>query len=316
MPLPLVSVVIPTYNYGHLVGEAVQSVLAQNYSMVEIIVVDDGSTDDTREQLARFEGRIRYHYQPNAGLSAARNTGIGLAKGQLIALLDSDDAFHPQKLAIQETYLAANPDVGLVATTSFSGEPIRWQEIPAGDVPDRRVRLEDVVLKSRFAPSSVLVRRECLDWAGPFDPELKSVEDREMWIRIATHDRMALIDLPLTWYRQTPGSMSRNAAKMEDFESLVLDRAFAMSEVRSNWTLRRKAKALAALAASRRYQGAMQFGTAFRRLWSSFIWWPLPFGLAESVPLLGRVRLAVAMTRQLIGSYTRSAVARPKPAAA
>src|SRR5690349_9691286 len=97
----LLSVVIPSFNYGRFLRETVESVLAQTYSPVEIIVVDDGSTDDTKERLARFEGRIRYIHKANAGLSAARNTGIKHARGDWIAFLDADDLWHRQKLEVQ-----------------------------------------------------------------------------------------------------------------------------------------------------------------------------------------------------------------------
>src|SRR5690242_14754403 len=116
MTSPLVSVVIPAYNYGRFVGEAVDSVLAQSYPHVETIVVDDGSQDDTRERLAHYGNRIRYIYQQNQGLPAARNTGIRHSSGELIAFLDADDTWHPRKLEIQVRCLTDRPDLGLLAT--------------------------------------------------------------------------------------------------------------------------------------------------------------------------------------------------------
>ena len=101
----LISVVIPTYNYGHFVTEAVDSVLAQTYRHYEVVVVDDGSTDDTRARLAPYGDRIRYIHQENQGLSAARNTGIRAARGGVIGLLDSDDKWHPRKLETQAAFL-------------------------------------------------------------------------------------------------------------------------------------------------------------------------------------------------------------------
>lgn len=301
MSQPLVSVVIPTYNYGHLVNEAVDSVLAQTYPNVEIIVVDDGSTDDSRQRLAAYGDRIRYHYQANAGLSAARNTGIELATGELIALLDSDDAFHPRKLEQQVDFLASHPKVGLVGTASFSDEPREWSEMAGFKPAATGVTLDALVMKARFAPSSVLVHRRCFDRAGLFDINLKSVEDRDMWIRIAAQDRVAMLSLPLTWYRQTPGSMSRNAGKMEHFERVVLGRAFEMPQLRQKCWLRRQAFGLVALAAARRYQGSKIYSIATHRLIESILTWPLPYSTDLGVVPLGRCRLLIAILRESLG---------------
>jgi glycosyltransferase involved in cell wall biosynthesis len=269
--------------------------LGQTYPHVEIIVVDDGSTDDTRERLAKYGERIRYHYQPNAGLSAARNTGIGLAKGELIALLDSDDAFHPEKLAIQVQYLAEHPEISLVGSDYFSDEPRQWAKLP--EMPLGRscqiVTLEAIVVRSRFAASSALVRAECFQRVGPFDTTLKSVEDRDMWIRIASRDRIATIHLPLTWYRPTPGSMSRNAARMEHFEQVVLGKAFAMPELRRRWLLRQKALGLAAYSAAFMFRADGDERAAWQRMFSSFMRWPLPIPTDDIVEPFGRVRRLV-----------------------
>src|SRR5437867_1708261 len=115
-PMPKVSIVIPTYNYGRYVVEAVESVLNQSFQDREVIVVDDGSTDDTRERLERFRGRIRYIYQRNKGLPAARNTGIRAARGAYVAFLDSDDLWLPEKLALQVPILDTRQQVGMVYT--------------------------------------------------------------------------------------------------------------------------------------------------------------------------------------------------------
>ncbi|MGH7747450.1 MAG: glycosyltransferase family 2 protein, partial [Candidatus Dormibacteria bacterium] len=114
MPEPTVSVVIPVYNAARFVTEAVDSVLAQTSPPLEIIVVDDGSTDETRARLAPYRGRIQYVLQPNSGTSRARNRALQAACGTLIAFLDADDRWLPEKLAKQLTCLAANPGVDLV----------------------------------------------------------------------------------------------------------------------------------------------------------------------------------------------------------
>src|SRR6516165_447182 len=124
----LVSVVIPTYNYRHFVTDAVASALEQTYQPVEVLVVDDGSRDDTRARLTPYLDRIRYIYQENQGLSAARNTGIRAAKGVWIALLDSDDAWHPRKLETQMEFIRQHPDIGVLGSDSILERPAQWPE--------------------------------------------------------------------------------------------------------------------------------------------------------------------------------------------
>jgi glycosyltransferase involved in cell wall biosynthesis len=276
---PLVSIVIPTYNYGHYVIEAVESALAQTYSAIEIIVVDDGSTDDTRQRLAHYSDRIRYIHQENKGLSAARNTGIAAAKGEYIAFLDSDDAFHPRKTEIQMFHLTHDSDVCMIGTGMFSDEPRVWADYTSGTATMHDVSLEELIMASRFAPSSVVARRECFESAGTFDTNLRSVEDRDMWIRIAARYRIGMIDQALTWYRVTPGSMSRNPERMEQCEDGVLKRAFAtLPQLKGRWLLRRKALSMAAFSAAIMYREAGRTTKALARCFRSLIKWPLSIG--------------------------------------
>jgi glycosyltransferase involved in cell wall biosynthesis len=276
MTSTLVSVVIPTYNYGHFVCEAVESALAQTYPAVEVIVVDDGSKDDTRERLAVYCDRIRYIYQENQGLSAARNTGIREARGDYIAFLDSDDAFHPRKLAIQMGVFASDPTLATVATAAFSCDRPVWETIPDGHVTTRRITLDEIVLTTRFGPSSVITKKACFQSVGDFDTSLRSVEDRDMWIRLAARYPIARVELPLMWYRVSPGSMSRNAERMEQFERVVLDKAFQMPELAGRWRLKRKADSLAAFAAALMYREAGMHRPALGRDVRSLWLWPFP----------------------------------------
>lgn len=317
-PSPLVSVVIPTFNYGHLVGEAVDSVLAQTYPNIEVIVVDDGSTDDTRERLAKYGERIRYHYQPNAGLSAARNTGIGLANGEFIALLDSDDAFHRLKIELQMRCFERQAKMMMIATGNIPDEFPRWQEIARStSIPFREISLRELVLKPRFAPSSVLCRRECFEVVGKFDAAQNPSEDRDMWIRSATFGPIGLIDLPLTWYRLHPNSMSRNALRMEQSEFNVLQKAFSQLPLKSECVLRRRAMGLAAMASARRYQESGEYGIAVRRVLQSCVWWPFCYTAADQVSPLGRLRLLVSIFKQSVmgrkGNSRRRNSFRPLP---
>ena len=115
----IVSVIIPTYNRAKYITSAIDSVLSQTYNNIEIIVVDDGSNDSTREVLYRYGNKIRYVYQENLGVSAARNRGIELSKGEWIAFLDSDDVWFPKKLSVQMEHISERPEIDVHVTNVF-----------------------------------------------------------------------------------------------------------------------------------------------------------------------------------------------------
>ena len=276
---PLVSVIIPTYNYGRFVTEAVESVLAQvlpdgqAYTDYEIIVVDDGSTDDTRERLAPYLDRIRYIYQENRGLSAARNTGIKAARGNFIAFLDSDDLWLPEKLAVQAPVLERDPEVGLLGCAAVGYDEAHQRQA------SREISAEELVVSARFGPGSVVARRECFETCGLFDEELRSAEDRDMWIRIARRWRIVKLSQPLWEYRIHTGSMSFNIEKMKENQVRLLRKTFAYPEFRRRPCLRLQAW-------SRLYYdvGYSYSRMEARRLRSianillSMLLWPGPFG--------------------------------------
>jgi glycosyltransferase involved in cell wall biosynthesis len=301
----LVSVVIPTYNYGRFVPEAVASALAQGYPQVEVIVVDDGSTDDTCERVAPFRDRIRYLYQENRGLSAARNAGIRAARGEIIALLDADDVWHPQKLDVQMRCLAEHPEIDLLASELFTdrrdcwpavGNPFRLKVLP--------LALDDLVYRSRFAPSSTLIRKAALEAAGLFDVGLRCVEDRDLWIRFAARFRVAKLLLPLLWYRVHPLSLSAAAARMEEHERRVLLRAFTEVEaLRGRPLFWRKARGYAAFNAAHAYRDAGRWLPAAARILRSFLLWPLPFGRGDAEVSCARVRLLVVLLLRVLGLF-------------
>lgn len=297
---PTVSVVIPTFNHERFVSDAIDSALSQTYPNTEVIVVDDGSTDNTRSRLLSYNTRIRYHYQPNAGLSAARNTGISLAHGEFVAFLDSDDMFHPRKIELQMRWLQGDPTITLCATECIGGSKPEWLPIEDNAICATEISLSDLVVRSRFGSCAVIVRKKCFDRVGVFDTSLRSAEDRDMWIRIASQFRIVRLSAPLWWYRPSPGSMSTNAEKMERFETIVLNRALAMPSLRSRWLFRRKVLGLALLAAARRYQGSKSFSTAIMRLCRSVMTWPLPYSQNEDVVPFARGRLLLALVREAI----------------
>ena len=229
-----VSVVIPTHNLAGLVKEAIQSVLDQTYQDFEIIVVDDGSTDDTRAVIATIgDPRLQYIYQENRGLAGARNTGIALARGEYIAFLDADDVFLPNKLMDQTSVLDSQPDLGLVAGgyvfTDEAGQPVaeqrHWQDSPQLDV-------KTWLYGCPFIVNAVLVRREWLSRVGGFDPALRRVEDRDLWLRLAYHGcRMAWSPDIVCVYRMREGQMVRDGRSQKENTLAVLEKFFAQPDL-------------------------------------------------------------------------------------
>ena len=210
---PLVSVIIPSYNAARYVAEAVASALAQTYQPLEIILINDGSTDDTEEVLRPYVGKIRYFYQPNRGLSATRNRAIALARGELIAFLDADDVWLPEKLARQVDCLTQNPRIGLVHTNYVKLYADTGMRLPREnlDLPDGRYY-------TRLVLGNVLrFRRLCsggnvLTSIGVFDEKIpqRTCEDYDLWLRLARHFEFAYIPEALMLYRRHAGNMSNN----------------------------------------------------------------------------------------------------------
>ncbi len=230
----LVSVVIPCYNHGHYLSDALDSVLAQTFQDWEAIVVDDGSTDDTAAVAQRYaagDGRIRYIHQENRGLAAARNAGIRAARGEYLAFLDADDAWEPAFLHICTAALRTRPDLCAVYTGRiFMDEAGR--ELSRSD----GVMLGGKALRQRlwqggfFPVHSVLARADVVRATGGFDEALTSVEDWDLWLRITERHDMAGIGKPLARYRIYSGSMSTNAERMHRNRMAVLAKRLGAPE--------------------------------------------------------------------------------------
>lgn len=194
--MPTVSVIIPTYNRHELVREAIASVLAQSFSDFELIVVDDGSEDGTAEAVREFP-EVRYVYQPNRGVSAARNHGVFLSTGALIAFLDSDDLWQPQKIEQQVKFLIECPEAQICQTEEIwlrNGvrvNPHNKHRKAGGDIFARSLEL------CLVSPSSVMMRRELFERMGGFDETLPACEDYDLWLRIAATTPIHLIETPL-----------------------------------------------------------------------------------------------------------------------
>ncbi|MBX3375542.1 MAG: glycosyltransferase [Phycisphaeraceae bacterium] len=288
-PTPRVSVIIPTYDSAAWISDAIGSVLAQSSPPHEIIVIDDGSTDDTASRVAAFGPRVRYVRQVNRGVAAARNRGASMAEGELIAFLDADDVWHPRKLEIQQRALAASPSFALVGTHTFA-----WP----GEVPDvhatalvHPVTWSQLVVRNRLTTSSVLVRRDALPGPAPFDEHLHGPEDLDLWLRIAERGRIGLIKAPLVGYRAIEDSLGRRPVSMEQ----GLQRIMAKLDARKAWAsrplLRRRALSHAQYSCAYMYSASGWYSQALRRLVSSMALYPLPFQPDEVRMPLARLRM-------------------------
>lgn len=290
-----VSVVIPAYNYARYLGEAIDSVLAQTYREFEIIVVDDGSTDETAEVARGYGERIRYIHQENAGLSAARNTGIRAARYSFVAFLDADDLWKPEFLKSAMNCFAKLPNTfGMVTCcgvrfSDANGDCVsRLSRLPG----PREVTVHDLIFRSRFPPTSVVGRREAFETAGMFDTSLTSTEDRDMWMRVAAQWRIFQQDQVLVCIRQHQVQMSRNATRMRRNMLLVLGKA-RQARMVSPWNFVFWAQVHAFCF----YQTAYMFHESQDRLRAirdgtlSLLLWPLPMNAkALNEPQFFRLR--------------------------
>ncbi|MCG8616055.1 MAG: glycosyltransferase [Desulfobacterales bacterium] len=195
---PEVSVIIPTFNRISVLPRAIDSVLDQDHDNFEIIVVDDGSTDDTTAVLDGYGDAVRVMTQPNRGVSAARNTGIRNSRAALIALLDSDDAWTPGKLSVQTAFFRDHPDALICQTEEIwirNGRrvnPKQKHKKPSGMIFEPSLKL------CLVSPSAVMMRRSLFDLKGMFNEEFTVCEDYDLWLRVARDTPVHLIDTPCT----------------------------------------------------------------------------------------------------------------------
>jgi glycosyltransferase involved in cell wall biosynthesis len=228
-----VSVIIPTYNYARFVREAIDSVLAQTAPALEIIVVDDGSTDDTQAVLAAYGDRIRGIYQQNQGVGIARNTGIAAARGEYVAFLDSDDIWMPRKLECDVARFEADPDLGLVhcgAERIDSAGRVLEVSLTGmeGWIAEYLLRLDRAVIA---APGSgTMVPKRIAEEIGGFDARLQPSEDWDFCYRVATRYRAGFVAEVLVRYRQHGTGIHLNIPRMENGMLLALEKAFRSPE--------------------------------------------------------------------------------------
>lgn len=219
----LVSVVIPAFNGAEFIGQTIESILAQTWPAVEVLVVDDGSTDGTPEVVERFGDHVRLLQQKNSGTPAARNLGLKHAKGEFFAVLDQDDLWLPQKLARQIPRFREDPKIGLVYAR------IEFVLLSTGTVTDTyfpadELNVHDLLGHKVLPVQTMLFRRSALDQIGPFDVSLPGTDDWDIGIRMAAEFRMLGIDEVLGRVGLHGEQQGRNAPRMFQNAMRVLEK--------------------------------------------------------------------------------------------
>lgn len=292
---PLVSAIIPTYNRAHIICEAVDSVLAQTYPHIEVILVDDGSKDDTLARLQQYGNRIRVVSQANSGPAAARNRGIAVARGDLIAFLDSDDIWLPSKIERQVSLMRR---AGASVPCCLSNIMMKWN---SGDRASFDIALlkpsaeegvwlnPDEVLATRFVlfNQGVMIRREVLQKIGIFDESIRYLEDVEFPQRLSLEGPWAFIETPLVVWRE---SMTNSVYKNSQRDDLCTREC--MVEVLE--THLKRVEAAGGDARLRRYV-SRELWRARRHLWAARMRQMSSWGsvLATSVETVDRYRSAL-----------------------
>lgn len=282
---PLVSAVIPAFNAERFIRTAVQSALAQTYASLEVIVVDDGSTDRTGAIAQGFGKQVHYVWQGNQGVAAARNTGIELARGELIAFLDADDEWLPDKTTTQVTALLADGAIAAFTATRYVDEMSGHEWIES--CPAQPDVVQALLVSSAIVgpPSAALVRRQALRDVGGFDRQLSQSADWDMWLRLAMIGRFSVTDEPLVRYRVHNTNMSRDARLLEADTLRVFRKFFASADGARYAHLKRRAYSNHYLIFSGSYLHARDLVASARCLAHAVRYRPAALSRAVGLPL-------------------------------
>lgn len=263
---PLVSVIIPTYNYANYLPRAIESVLAQTYDQFELIIVDDGSTDNTASVVSAYKAKnqnLHYVCQKNSGPNAARNKGIDLARGELIALLDADDEWLPEKLEKQVCSAIKNPAFGVIGCgfRCISEDGSVLVEVLGTAPPPRKELIRHLKIRhfNIGTASGVLIRKECFRIVGRFDETLRGSEDRDMWLRIAHEFDILNLNDVLIHVNIHQNNSHANFSKMLKSRLVFIDKHFK----NESFIFKRQAVSYALLDAAREAHSASFRLTSF-----------------------------------------------------
>ncbi|MCL5291942.1 MAG: glycosyltransferase [Actinobacteria bacterium] len=212
---PLVSAIIPVYNGAAYICETLESVLSQTYPKLEVVVVNDASTDESAGLLHQYGERITYIERPvNRGVAASRNAGVAASHGDLVAFLDQDDLWLPERISRGVEAFFANPKAGLVAANTYVQEGENriacWRRVVrTGDRITKRLLADNFICSA-----GAMVSRRALDEVGFFDESFYGADDFDLWYRIAGKFEVVLIDEPLAVWKRRPSSLSSNTERM------------------------------------------------------------------------------------------------------
>ena len=225
--MPKVSVIIPTFNRAGLIARAIRSVTVQHYRDFEILVIDDGSTDETEEVARSFGKKIRYCFKENEGAGRARNYGLLKARGEYIAFLDSDDLWLPEKLSLQVTLLDRSRQTGLVYTDikSFSELGTSEKSYFQYTKPYSGYIFRQLFMKNFIPTSTVMVRRHCFEKVGIFKKDQPHAEDYDMWLRIASSFQIQCLFRSLSRFYLNPEGLGKDIGINYFYQGKLLEEA-------------------------------------------------------------------------------------------
>lgn len=231
--MPEISVIVPAYNAGKTILETIQSILQQSFQDFELIVINDGSTDNTLEVLKQVEDqRLKVISYKNAGLPTARNRGISISIGKFLSFIDADDLWTPDKLQLQLVALQSKPNTGAVyswtANMRDDGQTVAFVQ-GCSSLVEGNIYPELLLGNFIGSGSNILVRREVIESVGCFEPTLKSFEDWDFYLRVAAKWDFAVVPRNQILYRKTSGSMSSKVEVMEREGLCALDRAYKIA---------------------------------------------------------------------------------------
>ena len=291
-----VDILMPAYNAARFLPASIESILAQTETDWHLVVVDDGSSDDTeavaRAYQQRLGDRMTYLRQQNSGPSAARNTAIRASSSPLLAMLDADDLWLPDRLARALPVFEADPNVGLTygGMTRFRGADVTVDTISGSREADDRVAEAIYTRRLDLPCSTVTIRRACLGVAGMFDEAMHATEDRDLWLRIAQRFRVAFIPEVLVRYRMSESSQSADPSRMLRFQKHFIDKHYG--EPGCGWLSRQVALARIYRQQAEGFADRKEFGKSLRNAMHT---------LSLAPWQIGNVRTAISIALRAAG---------------